>query len=76
MAFGDKDDLFGAMGRNGAQKMEQGEAVEGKLLPAGGAYVFKADTCFNLEASDFIKNHNDIKGKEVGYLVRRAVATA
>jgi hypothetical protein len=76
MAFGDKDDLFGAMGRNGAQKMEQGEAVEGKLLPAGGAYVFKADTYFNLEASDFIKNHNDIKGKEVGYMVRRAVATA
>ena len=76
MAFGDKDDLFGAMGRNGAQKMEQGEAVEGKLLPVGGAYAFKADTYFNLEASDFIKNHNDIKGKEVGYVVRRAVATA
>ena len=76
MAFGDKDDLFGAMGRNGAQKMEQGEAVEGKLLPVGGAYTFKADTCFNLEASDFIKDHKDIKGKEVGYMARRAVATA
>ncbi|WP_143104255.1 hypothetical protein [Nitrosospira multiformis] len=76
MAFGDKDDLFGAMGRNGAQKMEQGEAIEGKLLPVGGAYTFKADTCFNLEASDFIKDHKDVKGKEVGYMVRRAVATA
>jgi hypothetical protein len=56
--------------------MEQGEAVEGKLLPVGGAYTFKADTCFNLEASDFIKDHKDVKGKEVGYMVRRAVATA
>jgi hypothetical protein len=74
MAFGDKDDLFGAMGRNGAQKMEQGEAVEGKLLPVGGAYAFKANTYFNLEASDFIKDHNDVKGKEVGYLVRKCVA--
>jgi len=74
MAFGDKDDMFGSMGRNGAQKMEDGETVEGRLLSVGGAYAFKAGY-FNLEASDFIKNHNDVKGKEVGYLVRKCVAT-
>jgi hypothetical protein len=76
MDFGDEDDLFGAMGRNGAQKMEAGEAVEGKLLPVGGAYTFKADTYFNLEASDFIKDHNDVKGPELGYLVRKCIATS
>lgn len=76
MAFGDKDDLFGAMGRNGAQKMEAGEAVEGKLLSVGGAYTFKADTYFNLEASDFVKDHNDVKGPELGYLVRKCIATS
>lgn len=74
MAFGDKDDLYGSMGRNGAQKMGHGEAVEGKLLPVGGAYTFKSDIYFNLEASDFIKDHNDVKGKELGYLVRKCVA--
>jgi predicted alpha/beta hydrolase family esterase len=73
MDFGDEDDLFGAMGRNGAQKMEHGEAVEGKLLPVGGAYTLKAGTYFNLEASDFIKDHNDVKGKELGYLVHKCI---
>jgi hypothetical protein len=75
MAFGDKDDMFGSMGRNGAQKMEDGETVNGRLLPVGSTYAFKPGAYFNLEASDFIKDHNDVKGKEVGYLVRRCVAT-
>ena len=74
MAFGDKDDKFGAMGRNGAQKMEAGETVVGELLPVGGDYIFQVGKFFNLEAGNFIKDHGDVKGKQVAYLVRTAVA--
>ncbi|SOD40740.1 hypothetical protein [Nitrosovibrio sp. Nv4] len=74
MAFGDKDDMFGAMGRNGAQKMEAGETVIGELLPVGSSYAFQSGKFFNLEASDFIKDHNDVKGKEITYLLRKALA--
>ena len=74
MAFGDKDDKFGAMGRNGAQKMEVGETVAGELLPVGADYIFQVGKFFNLEAGNFIKDHGDVKGKQVAYLVRTAVA--
>ncbi|MDN5882797.1 MAG: alpha/beta hydrolase, partial [Nitrosospira sp.] len=73
MAFGDKDDVFGAMGRNGAQNMEDGETVVGQLLPVGENYAFQAGKYFNLEASDFIKNHKDVTGKEIGYMLRKAL---
>ena len=74
MAFGDKDDKFGAMGRNGAQKMEAGETVVGELLPVGGDYIFQVGKFFNLEAGNFIKDHGDVKGKQVAYLIRTAIA--
>jgi len=72
--FGDKNDKFGGIGRNGAQKMNNGEVIEGKLLPAGGAYPFQAGKFFNLESSDFIKGHSVITGKEVAHAIRRAIA--
>ena len=31
-ALGDKNDKFGGLGRNGAQKMETGETIDGVLL--------------------------------------------
>lgn len=74
MAFGDKDDKFGAMGRNGAQKMEAGETVVGELLPVGADYIFQVGKFFNLEAGNFIKDHGDVKGKQVAYLIRTAIA--
>jgi hypothetical protein len=74
MAFGDKDDAFGAMGRNGAQKMEDGETVVGQLLPVGTDYVFQPGKCFNFEASNFIKDHRDVTGKEICYMMRKALA--
>jgi pimeloyl-ACP methyl ester carboxylesterase len=73
-AFGDKDDLFGGLGRNGAQQMQDGETVAGKLSAVGAAYAFKAGAFFNLEASDFIKSHGDVTGREVAYAVRKAIA--
>jgi hypothetical protein len=72
-AFGDENDVFGGLGRNGAQQMEAGETVVGKLLPVGGNYAFQAGKFFNLEASPFIKGHSDITGKEVAQAIRKAV---
>lgn len=73
MAFGDKDDVFGAIGRNGAQKMQDDETVDGQLLPVGENYAFQAGKFFNLEASNFIKDHSDVTGKEIGYMVSKAL---
>jgi predicted alpha/beta hydrolase family esterase len=73
-AFGDEHDVFGGLGRNGAQQMENGETVTGKLLAAGSPYSFQAGKFFNLEGSDFIKGHGDVTGKEIAHAIRRAVA--
>ncbi len=80
-AFGDKDDKFGGLGRNGAQKMEPGEVVEGvnQLLPVGGAYGLQPGRFHNLESSKFIVDstggdaHGFITGKEVAWAISRAM---
>lgn len=72
-AFGDEHDVFGGLGRNGAQQMQAGETVVGRLLPVGSNYPFQPGKFFNLEASDFIKGHSDITGKEVAQAVRKAI---
>jgi len=41
-AFGDENDKFGGLGRNGAQQMENDEVVKGDLLPATPGYAFQA----------------------------------
>jgi predicted alpha/beta hydrolase family esterase len=71
--LGDKNDKFGGIGRNGAQQMEAGEVVEGKMLAAGGAYQFQPGLLFNLEANDLIPGHSDITGKEVAHAIRSAM---
>jgi hypothetical protein len=73
-AFGDENDKFGGMGRNGAQKMETGERVLGTLLAVGATYTFVAGKCFNLEASTFISSHGDVRGNEVAYALACAIA--
>jgi predicted alpha/beta hydrolase family esterase len=73
-AFGDENDEFGGIGRNGAQQMQSGETVTGRLLPSGASYAFQAGKFFNLEASDFIMSHGDVTGKEIAYAVRKVIA--
>ncbi len=73
-AFGDENDKFGGLGRNGAQQMEVGEVVKGNLLDAVGDYQFQVGKFFNLEGSAFIKGHGDVTGKEIAHAVRKAVA--
>jgi hypothetical protein len=73
-AFGDENDKFGGMGRNGAQQMLASERVVGPLLAAGAAgYQFKAGACFNLLADPFIKSHGDVRGREVAYAIACAI---
>ena len=74
-AFGDENDKFGGLGRNGAQKMEANEVVKGSLEPETGSYSFQAGKFFNLEGGNFITGHGVITGKQVAHAVRRAVAT-
>jgi hypothetical protein len=69
--IGDAGDKFGGIGRNGAVKTA--EAVDGRLLPVGGAYAFRPRVLHNLLADDFIHDHSDVKGKEVAYAVLSAV---
>ena len=73
-AFGDENDKFGGLGRNGTQKMESGEAEFGNLLPAGSTYSFQPSKFFNMEGSPFISGHSDICGKEIAHAIRVAIA--
>jgi hypothetical protein len=74
-ALGDENDKFGGLGRNGAQQMESGEVVKGKLLAATGTYQFTGGKFFNLEGSSFIADHGSVFGKEIAHAVRCAVGS-
>jgi hypothetical protein len=81
-AFGDANDKFGGLGRNGAQKMEQGEVVQGidRLLEVGGSYSWQSGRFHNLESSKYIIDpnggdaHGFVTGKEVAWAISRAIA--
>jgi hypothetical protein len=81
-AFGDANDKFGGLGRNGAQKMEPGEVVQGvdQLLAVGGKYSWRPGHFHNLESSKYITNpsggdaHMFVTGKEVAWTISRAMA--
>lgn len=72
--LGDKDDPFGGIGRNGAQKMKPQEVDEGVLLDPGGAYAFAGGKIFNLQADDQIANHGDVAGPAVAHALLTALA--
>ncbi|MBA2483894.1 MAG: hypothetical protein H0V39_05635 [Nitrosomonas sp.] len=71
--IGDKNDPFGAIGRNGAQKTP--EASDEKLLHIGGSYQFKPSKLHNLNSDEIIKSHSDICHDEIAYAILNAVAT-
>ena len=79
--FGDKDDKFGGLGRNGAQKMESNEVAAGveQLLPVGGNYAWQPGKFHNLEGSKFIVDpkggdaHGFVTGKEIAWAISRAM---
>lgn len=79
-ALGDKNDKYGGIGRNGAQKMKPGEVNENvsKLLSVNGNYDWQAGTIHNLEGSDFIRDpkggdaHGFVTGKEIAWAIGSA----
>jgi hypothetical protein len=72
-ALGDKNDKYGGIGRNGAQKTP--EATDGTLLDLGSPYQFQAGKLHNLNSDAIIKGHSDICHKEVVYAILNAVST-
>lgn len=70
--LGDKNDRYGGIGRNGAQKTP--EASDGTLLGLGEAYQFEPGKLHNLNADAIIMEHSDICHNEVAYAVLSAVA--
>ncbi|HWO00992.1 MAG TPA: hypothetical protein VNS63_17160 [Blastocatellia bacterium] len=71
--LGDKNDKFGGIGRNGAQKTP--EANDGTLLSVGSAYQLDKGKLYNLNADAIIKGHSDICHNEVAYAMLTAIAT-
>ncbi|MDR7166799.1 hypothetical protein J2W56_000517 [Nocardia kruczakiae] len=72
-AVGDADDIYGGMGRNGAQKTP--EAISARLLDTGGQYTWKARALHNLLADRFITGHSDVTGLQVAYALLSALST-
>lgn len=71
-ALGDKNDRFGGIGRNGAQRTA--EAVEGELTGPGTAYTFEAGKLYNLKADAFITDHGDVKNAAVANAIVNVIA--
>ena len=72
-AFGDKNDRFGGIGRNGAQHTP--EAVQGSLQDPSGAYTFEPGKIYNLLADPFIADHGDVRNRAVANMIIRAMAS-
>jgi hypothetical protein len=72
-AIGDKNDLYGGIGRNGAQHTP--EAVEAELLAVPSTYQLHAGKIYNLHADAFVSDHGDVTGPEVAQAILAAVAT-
>lgn len=70
---GDKDDFYGGLGSNGAQKTP--EANNGLLLNIDGNYSFTAGGVYNLKADRYIKDHSDIKRPQVAKALVAAMFT-
>ena len=78
LALGDKNDRFGAIGRNGAQEMEDTEVdtTQTNLRPATDpqAYHFKQPVIYNLNGDALISGHMDVTNEAIVSAVLSAVA--
>jgi len=72
--IGDARDPFGALGRNGPQRMT--ELAAGTLAsPGAAAYDFRPGVVNSLEGSGgLIKNHGDVTNEAVTYAFAQALA--
>ena len=71
-AFGDQNDPYGGMGRNGAQHTAEATGNATSLRPVGHDYGFAPHRIYNLLADDTIKDHGDVCGPQVAYAILSA----
>jgi hypothetical protein len=71
-AFGDRNDPYGGMGRNGAQRTTEATGNATLLAAVGHDYGFASGRIYNLLADDVIKDHGDVRGVQVAYAVLSA----
>jgi hypothetical protein len=71
-ALGDRNDPFGGIGRNGAQKTP--EAVDGDLLARGRDYKLAGGKLYNLNADKLITGHSDICRDDISTVLLTAVS--
>jgi len=72
-AFGDENDQFGGIGRNGAQQMPANDVIKTELRAVNSSYTFQPGKFYNLEASAFIPDHGTVSGPEVAWALSRAI---
>lgn len=72
--LGDAGDIYGGMGRNGAQ--HTAEASFGELLATTGTYHWNPapKNVHNLKADKYIADHSDIAEPQVAYAILSAIA--
>jgi hypothetical protein len=75
-AIGDVNDLFGGIGRNGAQKTAESVSIKLKTAASpGDPYVFKTGILTCLDGTGgLIKDHGDVTNENVTYAFASAVA--
>jgi hypothetical protein len=71
-AVGDANDIYGGMGRNGAQRTDS--TIAKTLLAADGVYDWDVGVANNLLADAFIQDHGDVTGHETAHALLSAVA--
>jgi hypothetical protein len=75
-ALGDANDPFGGVGRNGVLHVLAGErGPDGELLPADLHYAFVKGKTNNLLADKYIKDHSDVRNKEVANAVAQVITS-
>jgi pimeloyl-ACP methyl ester carboxylesterase len=72
--LGDANDVFGGIGRNGAQKMRPNEVQTAELLAPNGEYAFSKGKIFNLLADKFISSHGDVASASVAQALLAGIA--
>ena len=70
-SLGGPDDLFGAMGANGARFLAPDPQT--RVMTQGGAYSFSPGLVFNVRGDACISEHMDVDNPDVGRLVAAAV---
>ena len=70
--FGDKNDKYGGIGRNGAQKSGAQQVM---MQALGGTYGFAPHGVYNIDANALIMGHSDLDHDGVGYAIMCAAAT-